>query len=98
MIVLTVYGRLNPGMRDIVSALSERHRANSRKEPGCLAFDFFYSPDDRNHFVFVEEWESKAALDAHSAAPSFAEFMAAVTPCLASPLDVRVFDAARLDG
>ncbi len=48
--------------------------------------------------MFVEESERKAALDAHSAAASFAEFMAAVTPCLASPPDVRVFDATRLDG
>lgn len=97
MIVLTAYGELLPGMSEPMLAASQKNRANAVNEAGCLKFDYYFNADDPNRFVFVEEWESKAHLDAHFATSWFAEFMEAVGPCLVSPPDIRIFEATKLE-
>jgi len=37
----------------------------TRQEPGCIAYDLFVDHEDPGHFVFIEEWSDRAALDAH---------------------------------
>ncbi len=37
----------------------------TRQEPLCIAYDLFVDQKDPGHFVFVEEWTDRAALDAH---------------------------------
>lgn len=37
----------------------------TRKEPGCLRYDLTRALDGPGEFVFIEEWESAATLDAH---------------------------------
>ena len=39
--------------------------AHTRLEPGCLAYDLYHDLKNPGHFVFIEEWENRAALDAH---------------------------------
>ncbi len=43
----------------------------TRSEPGCIRYDLLRSLIGANYveFVFVEEWESEEALDAHGQMP-----------------------------
>ena len=43
----------------------------TRQEPLCIAYDLFVDEGDPGHFVFVEEWPDRAALDAHVASEHF---------------------------
>ena len=45
----------------------------TRREPGCIRYDLVRSLKGENYteFVFLEEWESEAALDAHARTPHF---------------------------
>ena len=37
----------------------------TRQEPACIAYDLFIDQKDPGHFVFIEEWPDRAALDTH---------------------------------
>jgi quinol monooxygenase YgiN len=37
----------------------------TRQEERCISYDLFVDQKDPGHFVFVEEWPDRAALDAH---------------------------------
>lgn len=37
----------------------------TRQEPLCLSYELFIDHQDPGHFIFVEEWPDRAALDVH---------------------------------
>lgn len=37
----------------------------TRQEPLCIAYDLFVDQKAPGHFIFVEQWPDRAALDAH---------------------------------
>jgi quinol monooxygenase YgiN len=80
--------------RDELIRLGETVAAASREEAGCLGYRVFQATDDENAFVFVEEWESREALDAHFATEHIATFMAAFPKTLAAPPDVQFHDVS----
>jgi quinol monooxygenase YgiN len=43
--------------------------APTRAEAGCIAYDLYQSPDQKNHFVRLEVWTSLDALEAHKKTP-----------------------------
>lgn len=43
----------------------------TRLEPLCIAYDLYVDENDAGHFIFVEEWPDRAALDAHCASEHF---------------------------
>lgn len=51
----------------------EGYLAPTRAEKGCLRYDLFQDIDDPKKFTFIEEWESKEDLDAHSRSAHLAE-------------------------
>lgn len=96
MILLTAYGFLEPGSRDAALAACKKDKADAVQKKGCERFDYYLSVEDESKFVFVEEWSTKEDLDAHLASPSFAEFFAALSPCLTGPPEIRIFEAQLL--
>jgi quinol monooxygenase YgiN len=50
---------------DIVRPLYRELVDATRDEPLCIAYNLFENQKDPGHFIFVEEWPDKAALDAH---------------------------------
>jgi len=62
------------------------------KEAGCREYVPHRDTEDSNRFVFVEQWESRAALEAHNRSPHLQAFAAALGPLLASPLRVIVLE------
>ncbi len=39
--------------------------AKTKEEPLCVSYDLFINQKDPGHFIFMEEWPDRAALDAH---------------------------------
>ena len=37
----------------------------SKEEPLCLSYELFIDQKDPGHFIFIEKWPDRAALDAH---------------------------------
>lgn len=54
-----------------VRTLLENMLAPSRTEKGCIAYDLHEVLGDPHQFVFLEIWQSEAALDAHTRTPHF---------------------------
>jgi quinol monooxygenase YgiN len=58
----------------------------TRREPGCLRYDLLRSLKGETYteFVFVEEWESEEALDAHGRTEHFRGLRPKIKGCLGS--------------
>jgi quinol monooxygenase YgiN len=52
--------------------------AETRQEPGNVAYEFFAALDDPSRFHIHEEWESQAAIDEHNQSAHLAAFYAAI--------------------
>ncbi|MET3790474.1 putative quinol monooxygenase [Aquamicrobium terrae] len=56
---------IKPECIGIVMPLYAELVEKTRQEPQCIAYDLFTDRKDLGHFVFIEEWPDRAALDAH---------------------------------
>jgi quinol monooxygenase YgiN len=81
----------NPAVAPMLARLAQA----SRQEPGNLRFDVLQHTMRANHFTVIETWRDQAALDAHAAAAHTKQYRDEVLPLTGSPLDERVFKAAR---
>jgi len=63
--------------------------APTRKEPGCIAYEWFQNNADPCDFTSVEEWRDEAALDAHWSTPHVKDALARGGPLLAAAPDDR---------
>ena len=50
---------------DLVLPLYKESVEKTKQEAGCIAYDLYHDLRNRGHFVFIEEWIDRAALDAH---------------------------------
>lgn len=46
-----------PWYRELVAA--------TKQEPRCIAYDLYIDEKDAGHFIFIETWPDRAALDEH---------------------------------
>ncbi len=86
MIVLVVNYRVRPGTEELTKEYIHKMQQNTRKEPGCRLYVGHQSLEDPLLFCFYEQYDDRAALDAHRAAPYFAE---CVTNGLATLAETR---------
>lgn len=56
---------IKPEFVDAVMPLYRELVEKTRQEEGCVAYDLFIDQKDSGHFVFIEEWPDRAALDVH---------------------------------
>ena len=56
---------------EIVAPLYRELVALTCQEARCLAYDLFVDQKDPGHFIFVETWPDRAALDFHCATEHF---------------------------
>ena len=56
---------IHPDRVEDVMGLYRELVDETRREPDCIAYELFVDRTDPGHFVFVEEWPDRAALDAH---------------------------------
>ena len=72
-IVLIARLKVKKGTEDKAKQAALTIVADSRREDGCLNYDFHQAIDDPTLFFWHETWVDKSALDAHFAKPYFAE-------------------------
>ena len=98
--MIVVVGRVqtDDARRDELVRLGQTVAAASREEAGCLAYRVYEDSEQPNHFVFVEEWESQAALEAHFATSHIATFMRDMPGTLVAAPDVRFHTVASSAG
>ena len=56
---------IKPEAVEIVLPLYRELVAKTRQEALCIAYDLFEDRKDPGHFIFIEEWPDRAALDIH---------------------------------
>jgi quinol monooxygenase YgiN len=71
--------------------------AETRKEPGNIAYDLHESVTDLTRLVFVEQWENAEALEPHRKADHMKAFGRVAINCLASPPKIEVITPAKVD-
>lgn len=98
MIVVIARLQTDDEKRDALIAAGQKLAAASRAEDGCLNYRLHEDTEQRNHFVFVEEWESQEILEAHGKTPHIAEFMGAAGNFLTAPPDIKFHTVASTRG
>jgi quinol monooxygenase YgiN len=78
---------------DELIALSLEHVRRSRAEPGCLAHAVHRDAENPLRLVFVEEWASRDAVEAHFAVPASRAFARAIGSLAAEPPTLKIYDA-----
>ena len=72
--------------------LSLEHVHRSRAEPGCLSHAVHVDCENPLRLVFIEQWESAAALQAHFAVTASRDFARSLRP-LAEKVTLEVYEA-----
>jgi quinol monooxygenase YgiN len=66
----------------------------SRVEEGCHSYRLYEDIEIPDEFVFVEEWESREALERHFATAHVASFLQAIRATITAPPDVKFHEIA----
>ncbi|MCH7313561.1 putative quinol monooxygenase [Acinetobacter sp. ANC 3882] len=56
---------IQPDCIDIVLPLYQELVEKTRTEAGCIAYDLYHDHKQIGHFVFIEEWVDRSALERH---------------------------------
>ena len=67
----------------------------SNKETGCKSYQLYQDPYDNTKFVFVEEYENQAAVDAHFASDYFKAFGPKISDMVAEPAKIKIISVAK---
>ena len=73
-----------PGGAEALRAPAAACIAETRKEKGCISYELFQSLGDPDTLVFVERWETRDDLTAHSKQPHLKIWREASGPHLVS--------------
>lgn len=75
---------VKPGSTEALRGPAAACIAETRKEEGCISYELFQSLGDPDRLVFVERWQTREALTAHSKTPHIAAWREASNPHLVS--------------
>lgn len=84
--------RARVGMAEQMRAELVALVAPSRRDRGCLSYDLHQSRDDSSLFMFYENWESLADLEAHLKMPRLGAFDERTRELLAEPVDITFWE------
>lgn len=71
MIRLNAFVQTTAAHCDEVKKLARQLIEKSRKDEGCISYDFFESSTRPEVFLFCETWRDQAAIDLHASAEHF---------------------------
>ena len=85
---ILVYAGKEADVQTILSGMIEP----TRQEFGCIHYELLHNLNNPAEFTLLEEWETQAALDAHSVAPHTKAAEAKMDSLIEqSPPDVRFY-------
>lgn len=92
--MLVVHGtfHINPQSADNLRGLLEPVQATTRREPGCVFYDWAQSLEEPGTFYSVEIWRSREDSDAHMRSDHITTGFAALPAMLIGPPQVVGFD------
>lgn len=96
MLVLTARFTVAPDSAERFGAALRDLIEPTRAETGCHVFTVTSDVTDPNSFVVIEEWDDKAALDAHMASEHFQGFRAAIGELQLVGREVTMYSAERI--
>lgn len=85
-----------PGTRDAVVAAARPCIEATRRETGCLRYDLTLDALDETRMTFVEDWESRDALEAHFGTAHIAAWREAGKPYIQSAV-IEIVHAQRVE-
>ena len=86
---VVAYVDIKPGEEAAVQAAARECAVGSRAEQGCLEFTVHRPAGENGRLVFVETWQSKAALETHMQTAHFKKFAAVVERSAKGPPDIQ---------
>lgn len=90
---VTAQAQALPGKTEELRQCLRAAVAPVRQEPGCLRYDLHQHTEAADTFLFYEIWQDAAALQVHSQASNLTNLVQQITPLLAKPLAVDVWQA-----
>ena len=106
--MLTLFGDIYAQIerREEARELMRATQAAARDEDGCEYYAFGETLDDPGHFVLIQRWRDRAALEEHYRSEGFANYQARIGPLLVrtseltlvdSPTSARLVDAEPIE-
>lgn len=80
-----------PGRQEELKSILADLVEPTRQEQGCLLYQLLQNQSDPNEFVFIEEWESQAMLEAHLISPHINQADAKLDGVLAAEPDIQLY-------
>ena len=90
MLIVTGSVTARPDTFEALREAALAHTRRSRAEPGCLRHSVHVDCEDPLTLFFYEEWEDRAALDAHFGVPEALEYMRTSRELAASGSKIRI--------
>jgi len=75
-----------------VRELMRSTQATVREQPGCISYVFAETLDDPGHFVTLQKWRDRDALDEHYRSEAFAEYQSKIGDYLVRTSELRQYD------
>ena len=88
MIYVVATTKVKPEGREAFIAGAKACIAETHKEKGCISYELHSSVNDPNTLVFVERWETRDDLTAHSRAPHLKAWRELSAPLKVSPTEI----------
>ena len=96
MLAIVVNLETFEGKAEDAIAAMEANAAGSRKEPGCLKWEWSRQVENPNKFAIYELYKDEAAIDFHRASPHFALWREA-TPGFMKEKTSAVYEVTGVD-
>lgn len=97
MLVVNARVQARPDTADELASLLAPLAAVSRRDPGCLSYEFYRDLEDPTLFCSVETWTTRTDLDEHLGAPHTAQLLAALPPLVAGPPSITAHEVSSSD-
>ena len=94
MIYVVATLTVKPETRAELIAAATACIAETRKEPGNIAYDMHESVTDPTRMVFVEQWENAEALGPHGKSDHMKAFGRIAAKCLTAPPKIEIITPA----
>ncbi|MFI5323690.1 MAG: putative quinol monooxygenase [Thermodesulfobacteriota bacterium] len=94
MLIVIAKFRTKPECRKNMIEMSREMLEPSRREDGCISYEFLHDPFDPDSFTFYEKWRSRKDLDLHFETPHFKDFEHTFPDLIDGPENVVAYEVA----
>lgn len=93
MIVLHARIPVRPDKREDFLAAVPPVVSATREEEGNISYECFESTESQNLFIFVEQWQSQQALEAHTQTEHFKGLLTAMPDSVSGQPEIVTFES-----